>query len=389
MKEQNNIKVCQISSVPLAIYFLLLNQLKSLKNSGYNVSVVCSPGKWITEIEKQDFLVKQIKMTRKISPLNDIMSLIKIFLYFRKEKFDIVHTSTPKAGFLGAIAAKIAGVPIIIHSNLGFYFHNDMPPLKRKFYFLMEKIVAMCADLVLSVDQEDIKTAIDEGLCSTDKIKYLGGWVDLDRFNPLKFSNEFIENKKKEIGIPLNKKIIGIVARLVKEKGFLDLFKALSIIIKKNPNVLLVVVGPEELEKSDKINPKDVVNYGIENNVIFLGERTDVAEIFSVLDVFVLPSYREGIGISVLESSAMGKPVVATNIRGCREAVDNGKTGILVPVKSPQKLAEAINFFLENPQKAKEFGINGRKKIEQEYDEKLAFKIIHDEYQRLIKKKLK
>ena len=253
----------------------------------------------------------------------------------------------------------------------------------------MEKIVAMCADLVLSVDQEDIKTAIDEGLCSTDKIKYLGGWVDLDRFNPLKFSNEFIENKKKEIGIPLNKKIIGIVARLVKEKGFLDLFKALSIIIKKNPNVLLVVVGPEELEKSDKINPKDVVNYGIENNVIFLGERTDVAEIFSVLDVFVLPSYREGIGISVLESSAMGKPVVATNIRGCREAVDNGKTGILVPVKSPQKLAEAINFFLENPQKAKEFGINGRKKIEQEYDEKLAFKIIHDEYQRLIKKKLK
>ena len=122
---------------------------------------------------------------------------------------------------------------------------------------------------------------------------------------------------------------------------------------------------------------------------IFLGERVDVDEIYSLIDIFVLPTHREGVGASILEASAMEKPIIATNIRGCREAVDNGKTGILVPLKNPEKLAEVIIYLFNNPEKAKEMGRKGREKILKEFDEKIIFSRIKIEYQRLIKEKLK
>ena len=144
----------------------------------------------------------------------------------------------------------------------------------------------------------------------------------------------------------------------------------------------------EEFEKKDKIDPNVVKNYGIEKKVIFLGKREDVDEIYPLMDIFVLPSHREGLGISIVEASSMEKPVIATNIRGCREAVEAGKTGILVPLKNPEKLAEAIIHLFNNPEKAKEMGRKGREKVLREFDESIVFSKIKTEYQRLIKEKL-
>ena len=154
-------------------------------------------------------------------------------------------------------------------------------------------------------------------------------------------------------------------------------------------NTVLLVVGPEEPEKKDAINHEVVKNYNIEKNVLFLGRKINVDELYSLMDVFVLPTHREGIGATILEASAMEKPVIASRIGGCPEAVDNKVTGILLPIKDSEKLAEAIIYLLKNPERAKEMGKKGREKILREFDEELIFDRIRIEYQRLIREKLK
>ena len=387
--KNSKIKICHVANIDIAIRFILLNQLKFFKSKDYNVFAVCSSGKFVVDVGAHGIEVKTIKFKRKISPFYDLLTIVKLYLYFRKEKFDIVHTHTPKPGLFGQLAAKMAGVPIIINTIHGFYFQENDSFFKRKFYILIEKIAAKCSNLIFFQNKEDIKIAVTEKICNPQKIKYLNNGIDLQKFNPNRFSKEFIQEKKKKINISTQSKIIGIVARLVKEKGYLDLFQAFKKVIEIFPNIILLIIGQTEPEKQDKFDPKIVKNYGIENNVLFLGEREDVDEIYSLIDIFVLPSYREGLPRTIIEASAMERPIVATDIRGCREAVDNNKTGILVPVKDSEKLAQAIIYLLRNPDIAREMGKQGREKALKEFDENMVFGRIKVEYERLIKEKLK
>jgi len=389
-KMAKNIKICYVVSVDMTIKFILFNTLKFLKNQGYDVYVVCSSGKWLKNIKKQGIKVKTIRFKRKISPISDLITLFRLYFYFKKEKFDIIHTHTPKPSLIGQLAAKMAGIPVIVNTIHGFYFQKTDNWFKRKFFILTEKIAAKCSNLIFFVNREDMETVIKERICSPDLTKYFGGGIDSFKFNPERFSRQWIYQKKRELNLDPSFKIIGIVGRLVKEKGYLDLFQALRKVLERFPKTLLLIVGFLEPEKKDALDPNVIVkNYGIEKNVIFLGEQTKVVELYALMDIFVLPSHREGLGLAILEASAMEKPVIVTNIRGCREVIDNGKTGILVPVKNPEKLSEAIICLLENPEKAKEMGIRGREKVLREFDERLIFSRIKIEYQRLIKEKLK
>ena len=198
---ENRIKICHVANSDIAVKILLLNQLKFLKKEGYEVYVVCSSGKWIKDIKNQGIKVKTINFKRKIDPIAHLITLFKLFFYFKKEKFKIIHTHNPVPGFLGQLAAKMAGVPIIINTVHGFYFHKNTTFFKRNLFIFIEKISALCSNLILSQNREDIKTAIKEKICKPNKIKFLGNGVDLDRFNPDIFSQEFIFQKKKELGI--------------------------------------------------------------------------------------------------------------------------------------------------------------------------------------------
>jgi glycosyltransferase involved in cell wall biosynthesis len=382
------IKICHVASVDITVKFLLLPQLKFLVSEGYDVSVVCSAGKWGKDIEGQGIKVKTIKITRKITPISDLVSLFQLFLYFRKEKFDIVHVHTPKAGVLGQIAAKLAGVPIIINTVHGLYFNKVSSPVFRFFFIFVKRIAGKCSDLIFSQNREDIKTLVAVKISKLEKIKYLGNGVDVEKFNPERFSEDFILNKKKEFGIDPGLKIVGVVGRLVREKGYLDLFHAFKEVLSRFPKTLLLVIGPRDLEKRDAFSPEIVKNYGIENNVIFLGEREDVDELYSLMDIFVLPSHREGFPRTVIEAMAMQKPIIVTDIRGCREAINNKKNGILVLAKNPEKLRDAIMFMLENPDKSESMAKFARDKAVKEFNENLVFSKIKKEYERLLEEKI-
>ena len=386
--ENRKIKVCWVANNDVAVKFLLLSQLKFLVREGYDVYVVCSEGKWVTDIEKWGIKVKTIMIKRKISPFYDLITLYKLWNYFKKEKFGIVHTNNPKPGLLGQLAAKMAGVPIVINTIHGLYFQDNSSSAKRRFFIFVEKIAASCSNLIFSVNREDVETLIEEKIVKQGKIKYLGNGVDIDKFNSEKFSKDFLDKKKNELNIPTDFKVVGIVARLVQEKGYLDLFEAFKSVLQIFPKTILLVVGAEEPEKEDAISPEVVRDYGIEKNVIFLGEREDVEEIYPLMDAFILPSYREGLPVSLLEAMAEKRPVVASDIRGCREEIDNEKNGILVPVKNPEKRLEAIIYFFNNAEFATEMGESGREKVIREFDERRVFGRIKIEYQRLIDEKL-
>jgi len=388
--EHKKIKVCCVASVDITLKFMLLNQLKFLQKQGYDVSAICSEGKWVKSIEQNGIKVKIIRFKRRsFSPRSDIAALFQLFSYFKREKFDIVHTHTPKPEIYGQLAAKLAGVPIIMDTLHGFDLSPDMRWLQRKLFTSLQRFTARYSDVIFSVSKDVIKRAIEERICRPDLLKYLGRDIDINRFNPKRFSEEFIINKKKRLGIGLDKRVIGIVARLVEEKGYLELFESFKQVLSKFPDTQLLIVGPREPEKKDRIDLEAIKKYGIEKNIIFLGERSDVDEIYPLMDIFVLPTHREGVGASILEASSMEKPVIACDTGGCPEAVSNGKTGILVPVKNVEKLTEAILYVLDNPNIAKEMSKRGREKILKEFSQELVLDRLKNEYQRLIDKKIK
>lgn len=388
-REIKKIKICCVVSIDITLKFMLLPQLKFLKSQGYEVHAVCAPGKWIKSVEQEGIKIETIRFKRKFfSPVSDLIAFVKLFFYFKKEKFDIVHTHTLKPVFYGQISAKLAGVPIIINTIHGFDFGEETSLSKKRLFICLERIAAKCSDIIFSVSKSVIKTGIDEKICRPDLLKYLGRDIDTDRFDPKRFSTESILNIKKELGIDSDKKIIGIVARLVEEKGYLELFEALEKVLLVFPNTLLLIVGPEEPEKRDAINHDTIKKYSVEKNVMFLGEKEEVEKIYCLMDIFVLPTHREGIGASILEASSMERPVIATNTGGCPEAVEDGKTGILIHMRSPEEITEAIIRLFKNPSAARQMGITGREKIIKEFNEEIIFGRLKKEYQRLINEKL-
>lgn len=374
-------KICFVVAVDITLKFLLISELKFFKNKGYEVFVVCSPGSWLPNLIKEGIAYKEILIQRKaLAPFSDLLSLVHLFFYFRKERFDVMLTFTPKPGLLGSAAAKMAGVPITINTIFGYYFHENTPPLQRKFFMLIEAAAAKCSDYIFFRNVEDFQTAKEEGIIKNTPAEYVGDGINLEKYNAKRFSPQFIQEKRRGLGIASDVPVIGIVARLVREKGYLELFAAFKKVAQKFPEAVLLVVGPADLQKKDSVNPVNIN----QKNIIFLGERTDADELYPIMDMFVLPSYREGFPHSVMEASAMSLPVITTDVRGCRNAIEPGITGLLVPPKNTQELAKAILSLLSNPQKAKQMGTMGRKKAEKDFDKNIILQKMDQKIKELI-----
>jgi len=376
----NNKKLAVITAIDTSLTKLLFAQLKAAMEDGYTVYGVCSRGESFEWLEDKGIHMKAITIRRKISPFGDLVTIWKLFRFFRKERFDIVHTHTPKVSLLGQLAAKLAGVHVIVNTVHGFYFHDNMKPMKRWFYIAIEWIAGKCSTMVLSQNPEDIKAAIDLKICKPSKIKLLGNGVDLAQFDPARFGNDFKKKKRIDIGVPEDATVIGIIGRLVKEKGFLELFEAFREIIKKHDNIWLVIIGPEEPEKTDRIFADTFKQYDIEDKTIYLGPRDDIPELLACCDMYILPSWREGFPRSAIEAASMALPIVTTNIRGCRQVVDDGNNGILVPLKNVEKLQQAIIKLIEEPDLRHTMGLAGHEKAQKEFDEQTVCRIVLDTY---------
>ena len=376
MEKKMDLNICQLCAVDFTVEKFLTSLIDGLVYEGCDVTIVCSDGPYITRLINRGYKIKTIPISRGLNPYKAIRSIILLYKFFKKNKFDIIHVHTPTASFFARIASKLASQSYIIYTVHGFYFHDNMPKFKRYIFVTLEKFVGKFTDLIFSQSNEDTLTAIKENIIHRENIYTIGNGINIEKFNYDKIHPN--HNKiRKELNIPIHAKVIGIVARMVKEKGYIEFLAAVQKLYFIQSDFYVVIIG-------DKLNSD--YDQGISNeiqqaknilgdNLILLGIRDDVPNLISIMDLFCLPSHREGMPRTIIEAMLLKKPVIATNIRGCRELVIDKKTGLLVPANDIEKLTNSMKYLLNNLDIAKQMGEMGFQIAKDLYNEKMIVKL--------------
>jgi glycosyltransferase involved in cell wall biosynthesis len=374
------VKILQLCAVDFTAYHLLRPLGVALREAGYEVTFCCSPGEGLDLLRAEGFDVRAIRMSRSYNVVRHARSLASLVRFMRRARFDIVHAHTPVAGLVGRTAAKIAGVPCIVYTAHGFYFHDGMRPAKHAFFAGLERWAAAFTDVVFVQSEEDRADAAALGIAPVEKLIHIGNGVDPTRFGKelhAAAAAKFREEHALGAG-----PVVGFVGRTVREKGAIEFIRAAAIVRDAVPGVRFVMVG--EPLRSDRDNCWDEVmrlrdGLGLVGDFVLTGYRKDVPALLASFDLFVLPSYREGMPRALLEAMATGLPVVATSIRGCREEVVNGETGLLVPPRDHDALASAMQKILSSRELAARMGSMGRSRVLAKFDERtiVALQIEH------------
>ena len=380
-------KVAHVTTVAISLQALLLNQLRSIQDAGYEVVGISSPGTGVAAVEAIGVRHVAVPMTRRFTPGTDLLSLWRLYRVMRRERFAIVHTHTPKAGLLGQLAARMAGVPVVINTLHGLYFHEQTPALKRVCYIALEKAAARCSHLVLSQNREDVETVVRARICAPGEVRHLGNGIDLAAFDPGRQGAADRRSLQQSLALPAGAKVVGFVGRLAAaRKGFLDFLRAAQEVAKHDGATYFLVVGEADHGKADAVEPSAAAAFGIWDRCRFLGQRpnSELPRLYALMDVLVLPSIFEGIPRVVMEASAMGVPTVATDVKGNREAVEAGRTGLLVPYGDVAALARSLLELLADGEKARRMGQEARRLALQRFDERRVFETVKAEYARLL-----
>ncbi|MBU1486729.1 glycosyltransferase family 4 protein [bacterium] len=299
------------------------------------------------------------ELGREISLLDDLKAFIKLFFLIRRERPDIVHTHTAKAGTLGRLAAKLAGTPIIIHTFHGHIFHGYFSPLKTKIFLLIERFLSLFTTRIIAISPAQRKEILELGIGNKKKVVCIPLGFDLSGFlNCQEKRGELRE----ELGLSKDHLLIGIIARLVPIKGHAYFFEAAKMILDEVKAARFIVVGDGELREELKGLTKRLK---IEDKTFFLGFRSDLDRIYADLDLIVLSSLNEGLPTAIIEAMASAKPVVATRVGGVADLIEDGVNGILVPPKSSSKLASACLEVLKDQEQAGKMGQEGRRRSSQ------------------------
>jgi len=332
-----------------------------------------------------------LHLTRRITPMIDLSVLLKLYFLFRRERPIVVHTHTPKANLLGQLAAYLARVPVRIVTIHGFYFTPDTPYLRRVLLIWMERWTVRWSQLLFLVNEEDCASAIRLRICTPEKVRLLtgGNGIDLSRYNRRATSADQKRLVRNELSIPDTAKVVGFVGRLVRTKGLSDLFTAAQMVRTRIPSVVFLIVGPVDAERSDAFDPASELPRSVAGICRFTGFREDTPALYAIMDVFVLPSYREGMPMSLMEAAAMAIPSVVTDIRGCRAIVEHEQSGLVVPVHSPQKIATAVIRLLEDQELARRLGENAEATAQARFDAQTSAESVVAEYTRLLSESIR
>ncbi|MCM8830024.1 MAG: glycosyltransferase family 4 protein [Candidatus Omnitrophica bacterium] len=343
--------------------------VKGLVEKGHNVTLVIGPstgpeGSLIPEIErdKRINLVVITELVREINPFLDIICFVKLFFFFRKNRYDIVHTHSAKAGILGRVAAKLARrKAVVIHTIHGPSFHPYQPSLQNFLYITVEKIASYFTDKFICVGELMKQCFLNAGIGKEEKYTVIYSGFDI---KPYLEAEKEREKRRKNLGIKENEKVIGMIGRLFYLKGQEYLIQAFGEIIKEYPDIKLLLVGDGVLKKALEDYAREK---GMLSKVIFTGlvPPKDIPGYVSVMDILAHTSLREGIPKAVAQGFAGGKPVVAFDVDGTKELVINNKTGYLITPKDIRDLKEKLLFLLKNPDISYKMGEAGREIVKE------------------------
>ncbi|TDP59197.1 glycosyltransferase family 4 protein [Flavobacterium dankookense] len=373
----------RITTVPISLEKLLSGQLEYMGNH-YNLIAVSSEKENLEKLGKKINLpVFFVNLTRQITPIKDLLALVKMYFFFKKTKPFIVHSHTPKAGTIGMLAAKLAGVPNRLHTVAGLPL-LEIGGKKRKLLDFVEKLTYSCATKVYpnSLGLKDI--IIENKYCKANKLKVIGNGssngIDTSFFNPELYSFENNQDLKTKLGIDQNDFVFIFVGRLVKDKGINELIAAFSKLQSQHKNIKLLLVGDYETDL-DPLSSETLDEITSNSSIISTGFEYDVRPYFAISNALVFPTYREGFPNVVMQAGAMNLPCIVTNINGCNEIIIEGENGIIIPVKNENAIFEAMNDCILKSDAILRMKKNARKMIVSRYEQHVVWKAIFEEYQ--------
>ncbi len=387
-------KLLRITTVPISLNKLLGKQL-SFMNQFYEVTAVSADAEELTQVAKR-YGVKYhpIEMTREISPLQDLKSLWQFYRLCKKEKPFMVHSHTPKAGIVGMMGARLAGVPHRFHTVAGLPL-MEATGFKRTVLNMVEKLTYACATNVYPNSKGLYDFIVAEQFCKPSKLKVLGqgssNGIDTSYFDRSHYSKETQKELRTTLGIQPDDFVFIFVGRLVGDKGINELvtaFKNLShcdsapsTLHPTSNNLKLLLVGPLETEL-DPLQSSTLSKIEHNENIISVGYQEDVRPYFALADALVFPSYREGFPNVVLQAGAMGLPSIVTNINGCNEIIQDHHNGLIIPVKDAAALEKAMRQLQNDEILYQSLQHEARTKIVDHYEQKVFWQAILEEYRK-------
>jgi glycosyltransferase involved in cell wall biosynthesis len=342
-----------------------------MRREGHEIEFACSPGDFedcpsrVADLRDAGFVVHEVAIAREIRPTSDLRSFVALTRLIRAEHYDLVHTHSSKAGFLGRAAARAARCGFVVHTAHDLYFRAFPSGLKRLAFVAIEKIAAPMCDVMLFVSDAVRDDAIRSRLKDEARLVYVGNGIDLTAFRELERRLQAERRRvKPRDAVP----VVGCVGRLVANKGMDTLLKAAKLVLEERPETRFVIAGDGPLRPELEALARSL---GIVSNVEFRGylpEAIDVARQMAELDVFVLPTRREGLGIVYLEAMALGVPVVGSRVEPVTDVVADGRTGLLATVDDPRAFADATLRLLNDADLRRRMGEAGPDYVAQKFE---------------------
>lgn len=380
-------KLIRITTVPMALHVLLKGQMRYMREQGFEVIMVSADGSEREAVIRDEGCPHVIvPMTRQITPLKDLVALYRLFRLFRKEKPDIIHSHTPKAGLLVMLAGRMAGVKIRVHTVAGLRFMTATG-FTRKLLVAMEKLTAKFATHIWPNSFSLLQYITDNKLVPQKKLEVIGkgssNGINLKRYSPGALQQEKLVKIKEKIKYDKSLTYLLCVGRIVKDKGIDELVKAFIPVYNKNSQVRLLLVG----EYEDNLDPvSDEARKILKEHpgIIMAGWSEDVEYYMSVSSLLLHPSYREGFPNVVLQAGAMGCPVICSAIPGNIDIVEHKKTGLLFTVKKERELLEQLQYGLSNPELLAGYALHLKEKIEKYFDQAVVHQLLYHRYIQLL-----
>jgi glycosyltransferase involved in cell wall biosynthesis len=374
--------ILHVVNVYFVLPYFIGDQFLYFKSKNYDLNVVCSPSEYLEDYaKKMGFNYKEVKIVREINPLKDLIAMIAICKYIKNNKIDIVVGHTPKGALLAMLAAWIMRVPRRIYFRHGLVYET-MTGFKRKFMIYMDRLCSVCSTKVVNVSHFVQAQSLRDGLNSDSKQIVLGdgtcGGIDaVNKFNPSKINEKKINELRLSLGLKPTDFVVGFCGRLVVDKGIIELVEAFDLLNgEPGRQYKLLLVG--DFEKRDALPPHIISRIHENKDIIVTGFIfDDIPYYYALMNLYILPSYREGFGMSVLEASSMQLPVLTTGKSGCMHSIIEGHTGFYV-LNTVESILTGIRS-LRDDKNIELYGINGRKFVMEHFDNSILWPIIEQE----------
>ena len=387
-----NKKLFRVTTVPMSLKYLLKGQMAFMSKNGFNVTMISSDGQELNDvIENEKCAHIIIPLTRKITILKDLKATYNLYKLISKEKPDIVHTHTPKAGIIGMLASYFARVPIRLHTVAGLPL-MEVTGFKRIILNFVEKVTYKCSTKVFPNSYGLKKIILKHRFTSENKIKVIGNGssngIDTSYFNPELFSIKDNEDLKTNLGIKKTDFVFIFVGRIVSDKGINELVEAFDKISLVEENIKLLLVGPFE-DELDPLQKKTKLLINNNENIISVGYKNDVRPYFSISNCLVFPSYREGFPNVVMQAGAMKLPSIVSDINGCNEIIENNINGLVIKLKCVDAIYDAMIKITSDKSLFNKLRLNSRDSIKIKYEREVYWGLLLKEYESIINKNLR